>query len=482
MTQPNGKSPSAAVREKLNHPVIDTDGHTIEYLPALTEVLTEVAGRELADRWAGRQINWHRYSPQQRYDHRTIRPPWWSLPARNTRDRATAMLPALLRERLNEFGIDFCIVYPTNGLFFISEPNDEMRQALCRALNIYHARVFGPHADRITPVATIPLNTPEEGIAELDYAVGELGLKAIITPGHVRRPVPVVARDMPQARRYAVWLDHLALGSPHDYDPFWARCMERKVAVTEHSGGMGWGTRNTIDNYVFNHIGHFAAAGEAFCKAVIMGGVRRRFPDLHFAFLEGGAAWATTLLADLMSHWEKRNKTAVTSYDPAQIDMEQLADLFERYGQGMLDGSKGREGFKADFLTRYAEDPALVDEFAPCGFERQEDIIAQFQPRFFFGCEADDPANALAFNPEVSPCGQRLNAIFASDIGHWDVPDMREVLEEAYELVEHGRLTETDFRDFVFTNPVRLHAGMNPHFFKGTSVEGAAAKCLKDVA
>jgi hypothetical protein len=258
--------------------------------------------------------------------------------------------------------------------------------------------------------------------------------------------------------------------------------MERKVAVTEHSGGMGWGTRNTIDNYVFNHIGHFAAAGEAFCKAVIMGGVRRRFPDLHFAFLEGGAAWATTLLADLISHWEKRNKDAVTSYDPAQIDMEELADLFERYGQNVLDGTKGRDGFKADFLTRYAEDPALVDEFAPCGFGRAEDIVEQFQPRFFFGCEADDPANALAFNPDISPCGQRLNAIFASDIGHWDVPDMREVLEEAYELVEHGKLGEADFRDFVFTNPVRLHGGMNPDFFKGTSVEAAAAKCLKDAA
>jgi len=76
----------------------------------------------------------------------------------------------------------------------------------------------------------------------------------------------------------------------------------------------------------------------------------------------------------------------------------------------------------------------------------------------------------------MNPFGARLRAIFSSDIGHWDVPDMTEVLEEAYELVEHGLLTEEDFRDFVFTNPVTLWTGMNPDFFKGTVVEQAATQ------
>ena len=43
--------------------------------------------------------------------------------------------------------------------------------------------------------------------------------------------------------------------------------------------------------------------------------------------------------------------------------------------------------------------------------------------------------------------------------------------EEAWELVEHGLITEDDFRDFVFANPVSLWTGMNPAFFKGTVVE-----------
>jgi hypothetical protein len=55
---------------------------------------------------------------------------------------------------------------------------------------------------------------------------------------------------------------------------------------------------------------------------------------------------------------------------------------------------------------------------------------------------------------------------------------MNEVLAEAYEMVERGAMTEADFRDYVFTNPVRLHAEVNPAFFKGTRVEDEVARLL----
>jgi hypothetical protein len=55
---------------------------------------------------------------------------------------------------------------------------------------------------------------------------------------------------------------------------------------------------------------------------------------------------------------------------------------------------------------------------------------------------------------------------------------MSEVLEEAYELVEHGLISEANFRDFVFVNPASLHTGMNPEFFQGTVVEDAVARAV----
>jgi hypothetical protein len=66
--------------------------------------------------------------------------------------------------------------------------------------------------------------------------------------------------------------------------------------------------------------------------------------------------------------------------------------------------------------------------------------------------------------------------MFSSDLGHWDVPDMGEILLEAHELVEDGHLAPADFRDFVLTNPVRFYTAVNPDFFRGTRIEAEAAR------
>jgi hypothetical protein len=44
--------------------------------------------------------------------------------------------------------------------------------------------------------------------------------------------------------------------------------------------------------------------------------------------------------------------------------------------------------------------------------------------------------------------------------------------------VDHEWITEDDFRDFVFTNPVTFFTRTNPSFFEGTPVEGAVADLL----
>jgi hypothetical protein len=129
-------------------------------------------------------------------------------------------------------------------------------------------------------------------------------------------------------------------------------------------------------------------------------------------------------------------------------------------------------------LAGTKEDPATIDDWWRCGIEKPEDIKELFVPNFYFGCEADDPLNAAAFNTTVNPFGAKLKAVFSSDIGHWDVPDMTEVTEEAYELVEHRVFTEDNFRDFVFINPTKLWIDMNPNFFKGARVEQDVAKLL----
>ena len=79
--------------------------------------------------------------------------------------------------------------------------------------------------------------------------------------------------------------------------------------------------------------------------------------------------------------------------------------------------------------------------------------------------------NAWAFAGGVNPLHARLQALFSSDIGHWDVPVLADVTWEAHEGVRQGRFSEADFRDFVFENPVRFWSATNPDFFAGTRVE-----------
>src|SRR4029078_12548415 len=68
-------------------------------------------------------------------------------------------------------------------------------------------------------------------------------------------------------------------------------------------------------------------------ESLVMGGVTRRFPDLNFAFLEGGVAWAASLLCDLMGHWEKRNGPRMQYLETdARINRDEFMKYFERYG------------------------------------------------------------------------------------------------------------------------------------------------------
>jgi hypothetical protein len=363
------------------------------------------------------------------------------------------------------------VLYPTFGLIVPHLDDQEIRRAACRAFNTYHARIFRDYSDRLIPVGLIPMHTPQEALEELEYAVKTLGFKAVMLAGHVIRPVPCVAAISPEASRYAYWIDNLCLDSEYDYDAVWAKCIELKVTPTFHSNAMGWGSRTSISTYMYNHIGHFGAAGETLCKAMFFGGVTRRFPQLKCAFLEGGVSWGAALYSDLIARCNKRSGTAVENYNPASLDTELLLDLFERYGHKEVTERLEQLSSASGLTLNTKAAPEQRDDFWRCGIGKAEDIKDLFVPHFYFGCEADDPMNATAFNLNANPFGAQVRAVFSSDIGHWDVPDMTEVTEEAYEMVEHGIISESDFRDFVFTNPTTLWTGMNPEFFKGTVVE-----------
>lgn len=457
----------AQIRDRIDHPIIDADGHTLEFRPALNEYLVHEGAADVGELMSSHLYMWDKMSRDERVVSRAIRPPWWGLPTENTTDLATATLPKLMHKRLPQIGIDVAVVYGTFSVGFVHVPHDDLRRAACRAVNRYHADVFRDYRDRLIPVAVIPMHTPGEAIAELRHAVGELGFRAVVMAGWVRRPIEAVARAHPELAGHAAWYDFFGIDSPHDYDPVWAECAKLGVMPSFHSGAQGFNGFQSISNYVYNHLGHFAFGNNAVCRALFLGGATQRFPELRWAFLEGGVSWAVTLLADLVGHWEKRNPRSVQRYNPARLDRAAYQRLFESYGAELH--ADLPDDLVATFGMTRKVDESLIDEFG--GIQSLDELRERFVPKFFFGCEADDPMTSFAFDRSRVPFGQPVQAMFSSDIGHWDVPDMSEVIVEAYEAVERGWLTSDDFRTFAFENPIRFYAHGNPQFFSGTAVE-----------
>ena len=476
------KTKSAAIRARLDHPVVDSDGHAAEFEPAVFDVLRGVGGNEVVERFKKANnffgMPWYEMSVSERIKHRVPRPHWWVHPTKNTLDRATSSLPKLMYERLDEMGLDFTMVYPSLGFGAMHLPDDELRGIACRAFNTYQAEIYAPYADRITPAAIIPMQTPEEAVAELEHAVGTLGMKVAMLAGYARRPIPVAADAPAEVAKHAFWLDTFGIDSDYDYDPVWAKCIELKIAPTFHSVGLGWGSRQSISNFMYNHIGHFAAAAEALCKSLFFGGVTQRFPKLRCTFLEAGAGWACTLFNELVGHWDKHNVESVQDLNPASLDIDLMRELFERYGSEQLAAQLENKHERSELLWGRSMDQEYLDEWGPCEIREAQDIHDLYVPNFSFGCEGDDRSAGWAFNTKTNAFGATLKVIYGSDIGHFDVPDMRNAGAEPWELVEDGILTEEQYRDFVFANPVKVKTAVNPNFFKGTVVEGQVAKLL----
>lgn len=231
-----------------------------------------------------------------------------------------------------------------------------------------------------------------------------------------------------------------------------------------------------------NHIGHFADGSQAFAKALFLGGVTRRFPQLRVAMLEGGADWGAHVYIHLVDRFSKRNLQGRQNYNPALTNADELLELFERYGREVTKGySLSKEELTKTILgssfTRFSREPVgnELDDFAAAGIETIKDISDRWVNSFFFGSESDDRTIAAAFNDKANPLGVKINAIYSSDVGHWDVPDLTAPLAESWELVEEGVISEADFKAYVFSNPYKLYTEANPNFFKGTAIKDQVA-------
>src|SRR5438309_9282791 len=186
------------IRSSLDHPVIDGDGHWVEYDPVFSERMRKVGGDLAADGFLkamGATREALSMSVAERRHKRIGQQAFWARQAENTLDRATAMMPKLLYDRLDELGLDFVVVYPTAGLRLPRIQDDAARRAVIRAYNIVSADYFKGLGDRLTPAAIIPMHSPDEAIAELEFVTKQLGSKVGMFGSNVARNVAAAAAN-----------------------------------------------------------------------------------------------------------------------------------------------------------------------------------------------------------------------------------------------------------------------------------------------
>jgi predicted TIM-barrel fold metal-dependent hydrolase len=201
-------------------------------------------------------------------------------------------------------GIDVSVLYPSQGMFFgpadpIPALHDvEFVSACERAYNEWLSEFCSADPARLYGIAAVPLQDPPRAVQELEYAVGELGLR-----GAFIRP--------------SAYVDELPLNHPV-YDPFWSACQNLDVPVALHPGvhvdtpgacrkfNLVMETENLmVSNMAMDEIHGGSALGQAVGNTVdmvvslgrlLMGGVCERFPRLRIAFLESGGGWVPTQL------------------------------------------------------------------------------------------------------------------------------------------------------------------------------------------
>jgi predicted TIM-barrel fold metal-dependent hydrolase len=471
-----------SIRASLPHPIVDADGHILESLPLLMSHAERLYGASAVEAFRLENAS-HPVRTMGSRERGEPRSSWWPT-GNDALDQVTCTAPKLFAERMEEMGVDYAIMYPSFGLRLLTTRDDTVRRQMVRAENTMLADLSRDVANKMTLVAAVPMHTPEEAVEELHHIVQELGLKAVTMPPAVARPLP----DLPDAFPAARLVDRYGIDSEYDYSPVWQTCVDLGVAVTFH-GGKGYlympDGQESYTNFAANHILAHAYLQTQTLKSLLFAGVPRRFPRLRFAFMEGGAGWACDLLHHFEEHWEKRNAEGLKLLDPRLMDQDLYNRLLEKYGMPVpprtADGLAWRAGtFQMSQTAPEAPVDAewIRDEFAGTLIDGEDDIRGMFEDQFFFGCEADDRSVYRATDARGNAMNARLQPLFSSDAGHFDLPDLRAAVPSSHKLVERGLIDEAIYHDFVFGNVVRMYGAMNPGFFTGTTVETEAQGVL----
>ena len=351
-------------------------------------------------------------------------------------------------EHMDREGIDHQVIYGSMPLAFGSIQDAELAVVLCRAYNDYILADTAVHANRLHPVAVLPLQAPQAAIAEMRRCVLEHGMVGITVPPNLPRPHPEAPAAFPEVR-VPKQLSH------PDFHPLFAEAERLNVAVGIHGApGMqlAGGISDQLDSFTLVHVFANRSMQQMALAKLVFDGVLERFPALRFGFLEAGVGWLPDLMHSLHEHWEKRIRDFDPNVEPTvrQFLTEFSRERGPRGDRGLL--RKARQLMSV--LTPGPEERATAAELEAFRNEhpelRRDPLEYLERGQIFLSFEPDDPAPAW-LPAALGDAGRKLCGL-AVDYGHWDATlegCVRLVAENPEISPDHAvRLLSTNTLDF----------------------------------
>ena len=239
--------------------IIDGDGHIMEDMPAIAQLLPEPY-RTMSTRAGGGTRG---LFPGLDNMHTVFR----DQPA-VLEGRGRVEVPGWL-EFMPDVGIESAVLYPSGGLGVGRIPHPEVAVAVCRVYNDWLYQTYVAADKRFKGMALIPLQDPQAAVEELRRAVKEYGFVGAMLPTNGLK-------------------DHLGAGR---FWPVYEEADRLHCAMAAHGGSHNGLGLDQLDYWpVMQGLGHPFGLAVGFA-GIVSNGLLDKFPNVRFGFLEGGIGW-----------------------------------------------------------------------------------------------------------------------------------------------------------------------------------------------
>lgn len=171
--------------------------------------------------------------------------------------------PAEKVRKLDERGFDKAVISPSPTLFFY-RISGERNAEFVRLLNEDIARFVRSAPDRLIGMGTLPMQSPEASIAEIDYLVDRLGIRSVMIGTHI---------------------DGVQLADP-SLRPVLKHAADRGVFILTHP--YYFGSKPGLEPYYLTNLIGNPLDTTVMAAHLIFGGVLEEIPDLKICLSHGG--------------------------------------------------------------------------------------------------------------------------------------------------------------------------------------------------